>query len=225
MHGFGVPGVNNSTRLTVPEEYAGSSTIILDVPVSDLRVTLEHPTENTQTLPGLVPTALDWPRVRWLVRDGVPTGGRGTDPRWLDPVPDATPTTGEVHLGQDVAMITEAGAGLIQLTNVDEVPAYPGLEPEPGHVFVEVLVRVRDLGKSLLSLARWRAVGADGQELAIIHDAYGAEQRRGVLSNMISETESRDAWFVIEAPASGAVRLEYRHEDLLDQMFWIQLRD
>jgi hypothetical protein len=30
---------------------------------------------------------------------------------------------------------------------------------------------------------------------------------------------------VIEAPASGPVRLEYHHEGTTDEMFWVQLRD
>ena len=224
VHGFGVPGVDTQTRLTVPEGFSASSIVILDVPATDKRVTLEHPTENTHTLPGLTPTAPDWPRARWVVRDGDPIGDTFTRP--VEPNPDATPTTGEVRAGNDVAMVTEAGAGLIRLTTIDEVPAYPGLTPAPGHVFVEVLVRVQDLGRSLVSLRGWRAVDAEGRELPIIHDEYGADQRPGMLSNLIREVEeSRDAWIVIEAPATGPVRLEYHHEDIPDAMFWIQLRD
>jgi hypothetical protein len=223
-HGFGVPGVDTRNRLKVPAGFEASSTVILDLPVSDKLVTLNHPGENTQTLPGLTPTAPDYPRVRWVLQDGDPTGY--VRDRFVEPKPDATPTIGEVEPGQDVAMFTEAGAGLIQLTHIDEVTAYPGLAPAPGNVFVEVLVTVKDLGKSLVSLRGWRAVDGEGYELPIIHDEYGAEQRQGMLSNLIREVEeSRDAWIIIEAPATGPVRLEYAHEDILGAKFWIQLRD
>jgi hypothetical protein len=113
----------------------------------------------------------------------------------------------------------------MQLRDVDEVVAYPGLLPAPGHVFVEVLMEVRGTGRALTSMRDWRAVDGEGLELQIIHDAYGADQRRGMLPNLLREEETRNAWIVIEAPATGPVRLEFRHEDILDALFWVQLRD
>jgi hypothetical protein len=226
-HAFGVPGVDNRTNLRVPQGFASSSTVILDIPMTDKLVTLDHPGFNTNTLPGLELTSLDSPRARWVLQEGDPTGRiRFRVEDLVEPDPDATPTTGEVHAGEDVAMVTSAGAGLIQLTRIDEVPAYPGLAPAPGSVFVEVLVSVKDMGNSLVKLRGWHAVDGEGRELPIIHDAYGADQRQGMLSNLIREVEeSRDAWIVIEAPATGPVRLEYEHEGILGAKFWIQLRD
>jgi hypothetical protein len=227
VQSFDVPGVDWRTQRTLSKGFASSGTLILDLPRTDKLIALEHPTENTQTLPGLAPTTLDWPRVRWVLQDGDPTG-YAPNPilERVEADPEATPTTGEVRPGEDVAMVTSAGAALIQLRYIDEVPAYPGLAPAPGHVFVEVLVTVRDMGNSLISLRGWRAVDGEGHELPIIHDQYGADQRPGLLRNLIREVEESDeAWIVIEAPATGPVRLEYSHEDILDAMFWIDLRD
>lgn len=223
----GVPGVDNRTSLRVRQGFASSSTVVFDIPATDKLVTLDHPGITTDTLPSLELTSPDSPRARWVLQDGDPIG-YARDPllELVQPDPDATPTIGEVQPGEDVAMVTSAGAGLIELTHIDEVAAYPGLAPAPGNVFVEVFVSVKDLGNSLVSLRGWRAVDAEGHELPIIHDEYGADQRPGMLSDLIREVEeSRDAWIVIEAPATGPVRLEYHHEDILDAMFWIQLRD
>ena len=222
-HGFGVPGVNTQTRLTVPEGFAASGTVILDVPVTDKRLTLEHPTENTHTLPGLTPTAPDWPRVRWVVRDGDPTGDAGVFPP-VFPSPGATPTTGEIQTGIDVTFIGSDGSGVARFFEVDEVPAYPGLVPAAGNVFVEVPMQVLSLDVRVMTPKNLRAVGADGRELPILYDAYGADQRPGVVP-LLQETGSDGAWIVIEAPSSGPVRLEYHHDGPADEMFWIQLRD
>lgn len=220
--GFGVPGVDHGSRLTVPEGFAASSTVILDVPVTDKRLTLEHPTESTHTLPGLTPTAPDWPRVRWVVREGVPTGDDFV-PRTF-PSPGPTPTIGEIQTGVDVTFTSSDGSGVARFSEVDQVTGYPGLRPAPGNVFVEVAVHVLSLDVRVMMPRYLRAVGADGRELPILQDAYGSDQRRGVLS-LLQETGSDDAWIVIEAPSSGPVRLEYHHHGPDDQSFWIQLRD
>ena len=223
----GVPGVDHRTSLRIPEGFASSSTVVFDIPATDKLVTLDQPGINTTTLPGLELTSLDSPRARWVLQDGDPTGRipiRTSE--LLEPHPDATPTIGEVQPDEDVAMVTVSGAGLIRLTRISEVPAYPGLAPAPGNVFVEVFVSLQDHGKSRVRLRGWHAFDAEGRELPIIHDDYGADQRPGILNNLIREVEeSRDAWIVIEAPATGPVRLEYHHEDILGAMFWIQLRD
>ena len=62
----GVPGVDDRSRLDVSEGFAVSSALLLDVPNTDKLITVDHPTENTMTLPGLEPTQLGWPRVRWV---------------------------------------------------------------------------------------------------------------------------------------------------------------
>jgi hypothetical protein len=223
VQAFGVPGTDDRTRLKVPAGFVVSSIVVMDLPANDKQVTLEHPGFNTNTLPGLEPTTLDFPRVRWLVRAGDPTG-QGVHYQLVEPVPDATPTTGEIQPGQDVAMVTESGAGLIRLTNIGEVAAYPGLRPAPGHVFIEVLVSLVDQSNSYVNLQGWRATGEGGVELAIVHQVYGADQIQGVPRALIGEEDTRDGWFVIEAPATGPVRLEYHREYLSDDMFWIQLR-
>ncbi len=222
VHGFGVPGVDNRTRLTVPEGWAASSAVILDVPVTDKRVTLDHPSENTNTLPGLTPTVPDWPRVRWVVRDGNPTGD-DFSPRAF-PSPGATPTTGEIQAGAEVTFIASDGSGVARFSEIAEVAGYPGLLPSAGNVFVEVKMRVLSSDVRVMQPRNLRAVGADGRELPILHDAYAADHRPGVLS-LLQETGSDDAWIVIEAPSSGPVRLEYHHHGNSDELFWIQLRD
>ena len=217
-----MPGVNTQTRVEVPEGLAVSSTVILDVPVTDKRLTLDHPTENTNTLPGLTPTAPDWPRVRWVVRDGDPTGDDFVPPTF--PSPGPTPTTGEIQTGVDVTFIGSDGSGVARFLEVDEVPAYPGLLPAAGNVFVEVPMEVLSLDVRVMTPKNLRAVGADGRELPILYETYGADQRPGVVP-LLQEAGSDDGWIVIEAPSSGPVRLEYHHHGPADEMFWIQLRE
>ena len=220
---MGIPGADYHSSLDPDEGWAYTGTFILDVPRTDQQIAVDHPTNNTLSLPGLEVNDLDSPRARWVLRDGDLAPDPYTPVSF--PAPGPTPTTGEVQPGEDVTFSTSDGLGVMRLSAIDEVEAYPGLLPAPGHVFVEVLMEVRDLGRSLPSLREWRAVGTAGQDLAIIHDEFGADRRRGVLPSLLGEGEARDAWIVIEAPSSGPVRLEYHHEDNLDAMFWIQLRD
>jgi hypothetical protein len=123
-----------------------------------------------------------------------------------------------------VTFISSDGSGVARFSEIGEVAGYPGLLPASGNVFVEVQMRVLSLDVRVMLPRNLRAVGADGRELPILQDAYAADQRPGVLP-LLQETGSDDAWIVIEAPASGPVRLEYRHHGNTDAMFWIQLRD
>jgi len=120
---------------------------------------------------------------------------------------------------------TLEGTGVIRLSDIDTVAAYPGLVPAPGHVFVEVQASVRALGGFQLTSRGWHAVGPDGRALAIITNAYGANSRPGVISPLLREEGGGEAWIVVEAPASGPVRLEYREYGNSDPTFWIRLRD
>ncbi len=223
VHGLGVPGVDDLTSVDPREGFADSSTLILDVPRTDKRITVDHPTENTTTLPGLEPTQPDWPRARWVIREGDPSGGQLTAEPFA--TPDATATTGEMALGDDITVMTPLGAGVLRLRGLDSVPAYPGLQPAPGHVFIEVLVEVLDRGKFDTRWNDWHAVGADGRELTIVHDPFGSDTRPGILPGLLSETPGRGGWIVVEAPASGPVRLEYREYGSADAVFWLPLRD
>jgi hypothetical protein len=220
--GYDMPGLDHRSRVEVPAGFAASSVIVLDVPETDKLITLDHPTENTMTLPGLEPTRLGWPRMRWVVRDGDPTGGGYS--REPEVAPGATATIGEVRVGEQVTVMTSDGAAVMRLSGIDTVPAYPGLSPATGHVFVEVLVTVLPGSRTGTRWNDWHAVGPDG-ELSIIYDAYGADQRRGVLPNLLSEVPSNDGWIVIEAPEEGPIRLEYREYGSADAVFWLRLRD
>jgi hypothetical protein len=223
VHGFDVPGVNDRTHVGTLGGFADSSLLILDVPPTDKLVTVDHPTENTIGLDGFDPTQPDWPRVRWVIRDGDPNGGLGT------PVPPATPgstaTTGEVVLGDPVTVIAPSGPGVLRLSGLDTVPAYPGLQPAPGHVFIEVLAEVIDFGRLDTRWRDWHAVGPDGRELVIVHDPEGTGPRPGMLLGLLNDVPARDGWIVVEAPARGPVRLEYREYGSADAVFWLRLRD
>ena len=158
-------------------------------------------------------------------------GHPGWRPHWgqLSDEPFATPgataTTGEVALNDDITVDASAGAGVLRLRALDAVRAYPGLDPAPGHVFIEVLVEVTDRGKLDTRWNDWHAVGPDGRELTIVHDAYGSDQRQGVLPGMITEEAGKGGWIVVEAPEQGPVRLEYREYGSTDAVFWLQMRD
>jgi hypothetical protein len=220
--GYDMPGLDHRSRIDVPAGFAASSVIVLDVPETDKLITLDQPTENTMTLPGLEPTRSGWPRVRWVVRDGDQTGGGYSVPPEV--APGATATIGEVRVGEDVTVMTSDGAGVMRLSGIDTVPGYPGLLPATGHVFVEVLVTVQRGSRIATRWNDWHAVGPDG-ELSIIYDAYGADQRRGVLPNLLSEVPSKDGWIVIEASERGPIRLEYREYGSAEALFWLQVRE
>jgi hypothetical protein len=217
-----VPGADTRTSLRVSEGFAASSIVVLDLPVTDKLVTLDHPGITTDTLPTLELTSLDSPRARWVLQDGIPTGGGLNREPFPSPGPSAT--TGEVRIGEDVTFGTFQGPGVLRLTNVDSVTAYPGLLPTPGHVFLEVLVSTRAFNGPLVALPGWRATRGDGTGLSILRDAYGADSRPGV-PHLVREEGSDAAWIVVEAPEQGPVRLEYHHLGTTDGMFWLQLRD
>jgi hypothetical protein len=223
VYGFDVPGVDDRTHARVGAGFSDSSTLILDVPPTDKQITVDHPTENTTTLPGLEPTQPDWPRVRWVIRAGDPNGGQLTAEPF--PTPAASATIGEVSAGDEITVMAPTGPGVLRLSGVDTVSAYPGLQPAPGHVFIENLVEVLDQGRLDTRWNDWHAVGGDGRELTIVHDPYGADQRRGVLPNLLTEESGRGGWIVVEAPATGPVRLEYREYGSPDAVFWLPLRE
>jgi hypothetical protein len=224
---FGVPGTDARSWLDPQAGWAFSGTYILDVPRTEKQIAIDHPTNNTVGLPGLEVNDLDSPRARWVIRDGVPTGGEGSGQgsEWMFRRPGTTPTTGEIRLGDEVTFFGSDGSGVIRFSEVDEVPAYPGLLPATGNVFVEVLMDARSLGGPLVSPSDLRAIGADGGELAIVQAAPDGYVRVGLLPNLLDEPGSDYAWVVIEAPATGPVRLEYHHHGASDEMFWVQLRD
>lgn len=218
----GMPGSDTRTSLAAKEGFAASSTVAFDLPGTDKLVTLDHPGINTQTLPGLELTSMDQPRARWVLQDGSPTGGGFIGEPFASPGPSAT--TGEVRIGEDVTFETFQGLGVLRLANVDSVAAYPGLLPTPGHVFLEVLVTLRDFDGAAVALPGWRAIGEDGTDVPILRDAYGADPMPGV-PYLLREEGSDAAWIVVEAPERGPVRLEYRHKGTTDGTFWLQLRD
>jgi hypothetical protein len=223
VYGFDVPGVNDQAHVGTLGGFADSSILIVDVPPTDKLVTVDHPTENTVTLDGLAPTQPEWPRVRWMIRDGDPNGG--LDPPSPPATPGATATTGEVALDDPITVVMPSGPGVLRLSGLDTVPAYPGLRPAPGHVFIEVLVQVIDAGRLDTRWRDWHAVGPDGQEFVIVHDAEGTDPRPGMLQGLLNDVPAPDGWLVVEAPASGPVRLEYREYGSADAVFWLQLRD
>jgi len=219
----GIPGVDSRTWANPWEGFAVSGTLILDVPRTDEQIAVDHPTPNTTNLPGVEVNDFDSPRARWVLRDGALAGdGPSREPF---AVPEATPTTGEVLPGQDVTFRASGGTGVLRLGEIDEVAAYPGLQPAPGNVFVEVLMTVRHLTGPIVDARDLRALDEAGHELPILQDALDADRRVGVLPNLLSEAGSDVAWIVVEAPANGAIRLEYRHDGNADETFWIQLRD
>ena len=219
----GIPGVDSRTWANPWEGFAVSGTLILDVPRTDEQIAVDHPTPNTTNLPGVEVNDFDSPRARWVLREGALAGdGPSREPF---AVPEATPTTGEVLPGQDVTFRASGGTGVLRLGEIDEVAAYPGLQPAPGNVFVEVLMTVRHLTGPIVDARDLRALDEAGHELPILQDALDADRRVGVLPNLLSEAGSDVAWIVVEAPANGAIRLEYRHDGNADETFWIQLRD
>jgi hypothetical protein len=219
----GIPGVDSRTWANPWEGFAVSGTYILDVPATDEQIAVDHPTPNTDNLPGVEVNDLDSPRARWVLREGA-AGGDGPS-REPFATPGATPTTGQVEPGQDVTFRASGGMGVLRLSDIDEVAAYPGLQPEPGNVFVEVLMTTRQLTGPFVDSRDLHALDAEGRELPIVQDALDADRRVGVLPNLLNEAGSDTAWIVIEAPATGPIRLEYRHEGNAGQTFWIQLRD
>jgi hypothetical protein len=218
----GIPGVDSRTSSDPWEGFAVSGTYILDVPRTDEQIAVDHPTPNTTNLPGLEVNDFDSPRARWVLREGALAGDRPSREPFA--VPGATPTTGQVQPGEDVTFRASGDVGVLRLSDIDEVVAYPGLQPAPGNVFVEVLLTVRHLTGPLVAPRDLHALDEAGRELPILQDALNAERRVGVLPNLLNEAGNDEAWIVVEAPANGPIRLEYRHDANADQTFWIQLR-
>jgi hypothetical protein len=222
---FGVPGVDVRTQLRMRTGFAVSSLLVMDVPATDQRITVGHPTFNTQTLPGLELTSdLGSPQVQWLVRDGVVSGTPTVEPA---AIPGATASAGEVPLGTDATVLTSDGPLVLRLSDVDTVRAYPGLQPAAGNVFVEVRVEQRNFLQSFgqAGFIGFRAVGSDGRELRIVRDEDPSVPTSGVLMRLRPEHAIEAAWIVIEAPERGPIRLEYRSGDAADATFFVRIRE
>lgn len=198
---FGIPGVDRRQFLAVGAGFSNSSTIVFDVPPTDLEVdayeaSLRHGQDSPASL-----------GVAWNLRSGR-VGDLSSSPR---PTPGATETTGELAPGSDATIKDPAGDLVVTLTDVDQVTAYPGRTPSPGNVFVEARIVAWIPVQHVDAVGTWRAVDGDGRELPILANADPNVLDAGVLQVLSPTTLSKDTWngwLVVEAPGVGLVRLE-----------------
>jgi hypothetical protein len=220
---FSVPGVITRTNLDLPDPFAQSSLLVLDVPDTNVLITADHPSRDAMTLPGIDLSVVDLPRARWVLRDGPATGYPDTS--FVPPTPGPTDTTGAVAVDEQITVQTSEGALAFKVTDVGSVLGYPGLEAAPDHVFVEARVVITSFaGGQAPGLNAWRALDADGRELTFLEDPGPTTPADGVLGPLMSREGRPDAWLVMEAPADGPVTLEYRHGGTGDPIV-IRIRD
>ena len=219
---FGVPGVDHRTLLHPGSTFETSSDLVLDLPPSDLVASV---------YPAWLETSDETPSkpsdVGWIIRPGR-IGDRPTAfPS--DPPPGPTQTTGDLRPGTwatiDDATVREA----LTVTDVDQIPAYPGREPSPGNVFVEGRLVIGAGSVAGTGVSRWRAVDGDGRELAIIASSEPGQSDAGVLDPLAPATFEDDGfpggWLVIDAPRTGLIRLELRRNDSPDPVLSYLVRE
>lgn len=120
-------------------------------------------------------------------------------------------TTGELAPDTYATIKDPAGDLVLTLTDVAQVPAYPGRRPSPGNVFVEARIFAPVSAQSGDVVGTWRAVDGDGRELPILSNVDPTVFDRGVLQVLYPTTLGNgpsNGWLVVEAPRVGLVRLE-----------------
>ena len=218
---FGVPGVVSRSNLGITETFAQSSLLVLDVPDVEHRITADHPGRNVQTLPGIDVNAASLPQARWVLREGPLTG---YPPASYVPVtPGPTDTTGIVAIDEQVTVHTADGPIVFKVIDVDTVTAYPGRLPTPGHVFLEARVQTMLFGGYAPRLPDWRAMDGNGNAMAILQDPDPQGHEVGVLEPLLM-VGNPHGWLVVEAPPTGPVTLEYRHDGTGEPIV-IRIRD
>jgi hypothetical protein len=205
---FGIPGVDRRTSGPgLPSGFSNSSLVVFDVPATDLQVGAFPKSLSFSQPDQVVPSG-----VGWILRPGR-SGEFSVD----DPTPGGTPTTGELAPGDPATIKTPEGDLIIGIDDVDQVSAYPGLEPSSGSVFVEARLTMTDTGAgSGTGVSHWRALDGDGRELRILPATDPASPQPGVLG-LLAPTTLPDilfqGWLVVEAPPSGLIRLELTRND------------
>jgi hypothetical protein len=206
----GVPGTDHETLIGYPRVgYASSSTLVLDAPATGSATAVFNYLESG------VPTV---PTLGWILREGAPgpTPGPGSFP-----VPGASATTGLTPADEAATVILdEQGlAGTITVGRIDEVPGYPGYQPPAGMVAIEAFVQsgfwpvgvipAIDNGTGSPTGTRWVATDTTGQTLANLGDDPGvmSGDRSGMPQFQMVPSEFPFGWLVIEAPATGPIRL------------------
>ena len=205
----GVPGTDHETLIGYPRVgYASSSTLVLDA----LRPGRPRPSSTTSS-PACRPCrpwggscAREHPGRR-------PVAGRS---RYRA----SSATTGLTAPGEAATVILdEQGlAGTVTVGRIDEVPAYPGYQPPAGMVAIEAFAQsgfwpvgvdpAIDDSVGSPTDTRWVATDATGRTLANLGDDPRVDERPGGLPQFqMVPSDFPFGWLVIEAPASGPIRL------------------
>jgi len=214
-----VPGVDGRTRLGLTSGLRISSDVVLDVPPTDLQLVV-YPSPMIFGPDGAPEPPVG---VGWVLRPGQNAGALPQFPQL--PTPGPTETTGQLRPDQPATMAEPSGPVVLNVGEVEQVSAYPGREPAPGHVFLESRLSVGPGGSGV---SHWRAVDGDGRELPILANASDDNVDAGVLQPLAPATVPDgpfDGWLVVEAPATGEVRLELRRGDDPDPTVTWVIRD
>jgi hypothetical protein len=219
---FGVPGVVRQTSLSAGEGFARSSLVIFDVPPTRASVSA-HLVDAFDGAP------LE-PAIGWRLR----AGDEGPDPEpSAIPVPGASATTGEISVGS-IATVLVPGTptrGAVTIAEVAEVSAYPKRVPPAGSRYLEarVVAYFWD-GEPMTSIPNpsservaWAVTDERGERLRVLGDDPAVASNGQSLWPLAPSTPIYGpAWLVIEAPASGPIRLALTVDGLEQWFVWLR---
>lgn len=134
--------------------------------------------------------------------------------------PGATPTSGTARPGDQVILAADGGTMPVVVDGIAQVARYPGVAPGgAGNVFLEAMLRFGPgSGTFGFDRAEWVVVGPDGAALTPLGYPDPGEVPSGWPSFLGSPDGTSNIppdwpWipaFVVKAPASGRVTLDYR---------------
>jgi hypothetical protein len=217
--GADLPGTDFRGRVAPPAGFTWSGDLVFHVPGgASTELFLEYRSDAM--------AMVEPPLATWLV--GTTEATEAPEPVFggMPPTP-GPPAAGRITPGE-VAWVGDGDRAYgVWAGRVGEVEAYPGVEPARGR-FLEVWTAYLPTAEMppAAGPGAWRAVTVDGTELVVHHTASGlreAEQRR--LVQPLAGQGGPGGWLVIDAPAEGEVRLQYRQGGEGPVLFEVVVRE
>jgi hypothetical protein len=210
----GIPGFDGTSRVQPPEGFTAATDVVFEVaggPATDLH--LEYRPDNV---------GLDQPpTVAWMIGRTAdsPAPEFGAQP----PPTPGPPASGRIRPGETAWIGEGPDAYAVVAGRIADVRRYPAIDPVRD-VFVEVFVLYGpgDL-PGTAGPGEWRAVDGSGTELTIRSAATDPRERN--LIQPLAGAGGPSGWLVIDAPADGEIRLEYRRNGEEPVLFEVLVRE